>query len=134
MIPVVEPAIATAVFPETHVPPDVMLPNVMVRPWHTLDSPEIVPGNGLTVTFMVTVQPMPVVYDIVVLLTKLPVTMPLAEPTDAIEELLLLHVPPLTVLPKVVVLPRQTADEPDIADGNALTVTTLIAAQPVGRI
>jgi hypothetical protein len=74
------------------------------------------------------------VYDIVVLLTKLPVTMPLAEPTDAIEELLLLHVPPLTVLPKVVVLPRQTADEPDIADGNALTVTTLIAAQPVGRI
>jgi len=36
---------------------------------------------------------------------------------------LLLHIPPETVLPRVVVAPSHTFRLPDIADGDGLTVT-----------
>ena len=90
-------------------------------------------GSGFTVTSKVTVQLTPVVYEMVVVLTKLPVTIPEPDPTDATEELLLLHTPPETELLNVVVPLRHKDGEPDIIVGNALTVTSLSAAQPDGN-
>jgi hypothetical protein len=50
--------------------------------------------------------------------------------TDAIAASLLLQVPPDTASLKVVVAARHTDDEPVIADGNALMVTTAVTVLP----
>lgn len=65
-----------------------------------------------------------------------PVTTPVDDPTVATAVALLLHVPPLTVEVRVDV-PLITSDEvPDIvpAEGNELTVTTLVLTQPAGVV
>ena len=61
-----------------------------------------------------------------------PVTTP-EVPTVATEVLLLVHVPPLTVLERVIVRPVQTLEEPEMvpAEGAAFTVTTILREQPV---
>ena len=58
-----------------------------------------------------------------------PVTMPVL-PTVATVVAVLLHAPPVVASPNPVVAPAQTVAVPVIvpADGNGLTVTTLIAA------
>jgi hypothetical protein len=60
-----------------------------------------------------------------------PVTMP--PDTVAMPVLLLLHVPPLTLLVNVVVDPSHTTDVPDMlpGDGAVLTVSTLVTIQPL---
>ncbi len=63
-----------------------------------------------------------------------PVTTPVPEPTVAIDVLPLLHVPPPVASERVVVLPTQTVGVPVIADGNAETVTTSVAKQPVDNV
>ena len=64
----------------------------------------------------------------VVLPAATPVTMPVAEPTDAVAGAADDHVPPLTASPRVVVAASQTAAVPVIvpALGSGLTVTTLV--------
>lgn len=62
-----------------------------------------------------------------------PVTMPDAEPTEAIAGLLLLHVPPASGSPSVIVVPAHTGELPVIAEGTELTVIVAVARQPVGR-
>ncbi len=62
-----------------------------------------------------------------------PFTTPLV-PTVATDVLLLLHVPPAVVLPRVVALPAQTNKEPVIAAGKALTVKTELVEQPEGDV
>ena len=59
---------------------------------------------------------------------ELPVTIP-AVPTEATEELLLVHEPPVVVLLSVVVLPVHTVAVPVIvpADGVLVTVTICVA-------
>ena len=59
-----------------------------------------------------------------------PVTTPVPGTTVATVVVLLLHVPPPTSL-KVVVDPTHTDTVPVIEDGNGLTVTTVVAKQPV---
>jgi hypothetical protein len=66
--------------------------------------------------------------------TASPVTIPDVVPIVATVTLLLTHVPPVSVLPKVVVNPRHTAGVPEIADGSGLTVNTLMVLQPVGNV
>lgn len=51
-----------------------------------------------------------------------PVKTPVVDPTDAIEELLLLHVASVVASVSVTVAKEQTADTPDIAAGIAFTV------------
>jgi hypothetical protein len=53
--PEVNPALATAVVPLTHVPPVTELDSVMPEPTHTADGPLIVPAEAdiVTVTFIV---------------------------------------------------------------------------------
>ena len=66
--------------------------------------------------------------------TITPVTVPLSEPTDPTVGLLLLHAPPPTPSVSVVFAPTQTADAPEIAVGDKLTVTTIFDAQPAGDV
>jgi hypothetical protein len=63
-----------------------------------------------------------------------PLTIPVAEPTVAVVTSLLLHVPPLVLLVKFVVAPVHIVPVPVIAEGNALTVTVVVALQPVGKV
>ena len=49
----VEPMVATDVVPVLQVPPEELLLNVVVEPWHNPEVPVIAPGSGLTVTVVV---------------------------------------------------------------------------------
>ena len=49
----------------------------------------------------------------------------------ATDVVLLLHVPPVLRSVNTIVEPAHTGVEPDMADGNELTVTTVVAEQPV---
>ena len=60
-----------------------------------------------------------------------PETIPVPDPTVAIEILLLLHVPPEVTSLNIVVKPVQTFVTPVIADGDELTVIIEIVRQPV---
>jgi len=60
--------------------------------------------------------------------------MPVVEPTLATEILLLSHVPPEVASLSVVVDPTHTAVVPVIDNGNAFTVTTVVARQPVDSV
>jgi hypothetical protein len=61
-------------------------------------------------------------------------TMPLDAPTVAIEVLPLAHVPPVVALPNVIFAPTHTGVEPVMAEGCALTVTTVDVLQPVDNV
>lgn len=63
-----------------------------------------------------------------------PVTIPDIASTEAIEGLLLLHVPVAGIEFNVVVSPRQTFKGPVIVPGNGFTVIICVAAQPVGIV
>ena len=65
--------------------------------------------------------------------TETPVTIPVANPTEATPETLLVHVPPAEVLLSVVVAPRHTNGVPDIG-ATVTTDTVATAKQPVGII
>jgi hypothetical protein len=56
--------------------------------------------------------------------------MPEVAPTTAIEELLLLHVPPAGELLKVMKDPWHTVADPVMAEGRAITVTVVKTVQP----
>jgi hypothetical protein len=53
--------------------------------------------------------------------------MPDKNPTVAMEELLLVHVPPSVALLRIIVSPVQTDVAPDINPGDAVTVIVLVA-------
>jgi len=63
-------------------------------------------------------------------LAKIPLTLPNKGSTEATPVLPLLHVPPLVTSAKVIVEPTHTAENPDIAPGNALTVIVVETEQP----
>jgi hypothetical protein len=60
--------------------------------------------------------------------------MPVPDPTEATEVLVLLQVPPLTVLASVLLDAWQILVLPDIAVGAAFTVTNLETAHPLGSV
>jgi hypothetical protein len=60
----------------------------------------------------------------------IPETTPVPEPIDAIVASLLLHVPPPASV-RVVFVAIHTEDAPLIDEGNAFTVITVVAWQPV---
>ena len=62
-----------------------------------------------------------------------PVTIPESEPTEAINDELLLQVPPVEVLLKVIVLPAHTAFAPVMAAAAGLIVMVFVARQPVAN-
>ena len=132
-MPVV-PIVAIVVVLLAHVPLPVASLKVVVEPAHTLAVPAIADGTGLTVTILVALQPVTREYDIVDVPDATPVTTPVEEPTVAIVDVLLVHVPLLVTSLKPVVKPAQTVAVPAIADGTGLTVTTFVDLQPVRRV
>ena len=103
----------------TQVPPGVG-DNVIVLPTHT-DAPAVTTGFAFTVTAeVVALQPVDVWVKVnVALPAARPVTTP-AFVTDAIEGLLLTHVPPV-VGDRVIVLPTHTEDEGVLTVGAVYT-------------
>lgn len=79
--------------------------NVTDDPSHTLLVPVIAGAAALTATVLMLRQPLPNAYVMFVEPTVPPVTIPVPLPTDAIALLALLHVPPVTVLLSVIVVP-----------------------------
>ena len=65
---------------------------------------------------------------------EIPLTIPVDAPIVATAVLLLLHVPPATVLLSVILDPTHTADVPVIAAGIAYTVTVAYATQPAAMV
>lgn len=127
-----EPTVATEVLLLLQVPPPASLSEVD-EPIHTLFTPEMAAGNGLTVTTFRVVHPVPSVYVMVEVPKATPVTRPEPETTVATEDVLLVHVPPPASL-REVVKPAQTAGVPEIPDGNGLTVSTVVIKQPVPKV
>lgn len=112
-----------------HVPPVVVLVNVVDAPAHTLLPPLIAPGAAFTVIVFVAEHP-----DTAYVTVDVPGA--IAETTPvlvmvATEVLLLLHVPPAVALDHVIVVPAHAVAEPLIAAGAALTVIVWVALQPV---
>jgi hypothetical protein len=108
-IPVAEPTEAAALA-VAHVPDTLV--SVVVWPTQTAGVPPEAEGNALTVTVAVMValpQALDIAYVIVVVPAPAPVTTPDESPIVATTVLLLIHVPPVTELDKVVLLPTQTA-------------------------
>jgi hypothetical protein len=109
-----------------HVPAGVLF-NVVVVPVHTESVPVITEGIGFTEIVFIAVQPVARVYvQIVVPGPDTPVTRPVPVTTVAAEGLLLLHVPPPGVLPKLIFAASQTTEGPLMAVGNELTKTTVV--------
>jgi hypothetical protein len=103
-IPAPPPTVAIELFALSQVPEPVDV-NVTVDPSHTLLVPLIAGAAALTATLLMLRQPVPNEYVMFVDPTVAPVTIPVPLPTDAIALLALLHVPPLTVLLSVIVVP-----------------------------
>ena len=131
-IPGPPPTVAIEVFALSHMPEPVEV-NVTLDPSHTLVAPVIAGAAALTATVLMLRHPVPIAYVMFVDPTDAPVTTPVVPPTAAIALLALLHVPPLTLLLSVIVVPTHTLIEPVLlvfAGNAALTVTTAVLEQP----
>lgn len=110
-IPVVDVTDAMADELVVHIPGVGVDPNVIVVPTHTLDGPVIGVGSGFTVNTLVAKHVPGVVYVIVTVLavnTLPPVATPVLGSIVAMAVLLLVQVPPASVLLNVIVDPAQT--------------------------
>jgi hypothetical protein len=126
-MPLVAPLVAivaTVVLSLVHTPPGLALLSVVVRPGHTLPEPEIRFGNAFTVTTVLRLQLLPVVYVIVVVPAATPVTTPVLLTVATL--LALLHVPPPVRLSSWVVLPAHTVAVPVITSGSSFTTSDVV--------
>jgi hypothetical protein len=130
-IPRTIPVLPTMAIPVAllHVPPGAPSARAAVEPGQMLTILDgvIAGGRALTVNKVVAVQPAPTEYVIVTTPGVMPVTIPDDEPTVAIAELLLLHVPAPTLL-KTVLAPTHTLGVPTFAAGELTTVSNRVAA------
>ena len=113
-----------------HVPPAGEDDRAVVVPAQIPAEPLIIDGELLTVSTDTVLQPEPSVYVTLVVPMVTPVAIPVLEPIVAIVEEVVLHVPPVTLLPNAVVKPAHTESEPVIEGSVDVTVTTVVAAQP----
>lgn len=104
-------------------PPPGLLVKVDPPPMHTCKAPPMAVGAGLMVTVVVTVQPVPMVYDIRAVPADTPVYAPVAGLMVAMPGEPLLQVPPATPLYNGAVAPAQALIKPVMAVGPGLTVT-----------
>jgi hypothetical protein len=120
--------------PLLQLPPVLPSLNVVVNPGHTLITPVITDGNGFTVIGQTALQPPGKVYIILGVPVATPLTIPVVEPTVALERSLLLHVPPPVASASVVVEPTHTVEAPVTTAGDAFTLTTVVVKQPAGNV
>ena len=130
--PVAEPMVAMVVLLLLQAPPVDASLSVVVLPVHTRAVPVIVPGNAFTVTVATVKHPVGSVQVMVAVPTATPFTIPVADPTVAIEMLLLDHDPPVEV-ESAVVCATHNPKVPVMAPGAGLTVIDLVTVQPVPR-
>lgn len=123
--------VAIAVLLLVHVPPVVVLASEVVVPTQPVADPVIAAGSAFTVTSVITVQPVVVVYVIADVPAATPVTIPVEVVIVALAVLPELHVPPEGVLESVVAAPTHTVAVPAIAVGSAFTVTMRVSTHPV---
>jgi hypothetical protein len=115
-----------------HVPPSGVLISVSVLPAHNSALPRIGVGEGFTVMIRVALQPADMLYDIKTVPAPTPVTNPEALMV-ATDGLLLLHVPPTSVVDSVPVAPSHNgADSPVIAAGAGFTDIVILLLHPPG--
>jgi hypothetical protein len=107
---------------------------VRVPPTHAVAVPAIAVGKALTVTVAVVIQPVGREYVTTEVPADAPVTAPVAAPIVATEVVPLIHNPPGVAEASVVPEPAHTIIVPEIADGNALTVTVMVRLQPVAAV
>jgi hypothetical protein len=108
-----------------HVPPPTF-DKVAVAFTHTLEDPEIAEGSGFTLITAVAVatpQLLLIVYVTEAVPTAIPETTPVEAPIVAIDGLLLVQLPPKTVLDSVAAEPWQTDEGPIIEPETAEVVT-----------
>jgi hypothetical protein len=133
LTPVTTPADtdATAVLLLLHEPPLTASVRVIVDPGHTVAGPLMVPAEApeVTVTVVVT-APHDSMYVIIVVPEVIPDTTPLPEPMVATEVLLLLQVPPDTLLLSVLVVPVHTVVVPVIGDAVFTVMPAKVALTP----
>lgn len=134
-IPVLAPTVAILILELVHVPPGVLLLNVVVWPTHTVNTP-VIGEAALTVTALVAVQPAGVWNNIFTVPPPTLVTTPVPLLTVAIVISLLVHVPPPVVLlvSVSVPLPQIVLPPVDVVAASGFTVTAAIRWQPVDRL
>jgi hypothetical protein len=129
-MPVPEPMVAIVVLPLLHVPPPASV-SVVVPPTHMLVVPLMADGKGFTVSVVFVVHPVDdkvnVIRDVP---DDTPDTVPLDEPIEATEVLLLLHVPEPEMSLSVVAEDTHTLVVPVIVAGAAVTETMVVAIFP----
>ena len=118
----------------THVPPAVALLNVVVCPTQVVSVPVMAAGSAFTVAVTVIEQLLGSVYTMFVVPAEIPPRTPLPMPIVPVAGVLLDHVPPVGVPVRLLVLPSHTCSEPLTPVGNALTSTTMVREQPVGKV
>lgn len=116
-----------------HVPPVEALDKVVVEPKQALSIP-VIGCIASTVATVVTQQFAAIVYVIVAVDPATPVTIPDVCPTVAIAVLLLLHVPPVTVLVNTVVEPAHIIAFPLMDVGGRFTDVIVDAMHPVASV
>lgn len=124
-MPVAGSTVARVVSVELQYPPATVLASVIVNPIQTFEGP-VDAVVAATVTCFVLLHPDASVYVIVATPLLIPLTIPLVS-TVTIAALLLVQVPPLTVLYKLVVLPAHNVAVPVMAAGVAPTVIFVVA-------
>jgi hypothetical protein len=121
--------LATVVLPLLHDPPVVASINVVDAPEQIVKVPDIIPGNGFTVTVELVLQPPEVKVIEVVPPLPTPVTAPELFTVAAVV-LLLLHVPGPVASLRLVIDPEHTLNVPVIVAGTGFTVTVVALVQP----
>ena len=115
-------------------PPETALLNEVVWPVHTLGIPVMPPGEELTVTVAVAMQP---VENSLYVITDVPAVKPLTTPENdmlATLVLLLLQVPPGVALLNAEVVPAHNPVAPVMTDGTGYTITVIKASHPVPKL
>ena len=120
-----------------HVPPNVVLLNDVVNPWHTFITPVIAAGLALMVTVAVALHPVPGI--VAVIISVVPPVTPVTVVVELPVVTVALPLPAVQFTPAVVVLrevvkPTHTASTPVIGAGFGLMVTVAVARHPVAGI
>ncbi len=131
--PVVAFTVAVDVLPLVHTPPGVVFDRVVLNVGQTDAVPVIAAGAGLTVATLEATQPPGITYEIVDVPELYPTAIPDVAPMPATTVLLLLHVPPNTVLLNTDTAPMHKAAFPVIG-ATVTTVTGMVLKQPVGSV
>lgn len=135
-IPVITPlleTLATVASEEVHTPPFIVLLKGAVFPVQICPFPVMGEGAGAIVIVAVVMHPPESVYEIIAVpietVESAPSPIP-EETTVAIKVLELVHVPPVSALLNMTVVPRQAALGPIIGPGDGLTVMDAVLRQP----